>query len=647
MKQSRLRVISCCSIALVAFVFTRYAAEVGSTERFLSVAVLLAGITVLNSSFDRLVVSIMMSIGFGPLLGWAPGLSDFVDPVALILASVLGYSCYSWEKMRRRHAFEVAVVGLSGLLTLWFWQMYWRVSPGREPLSLLLNGWDHVAHFNFFSMSTVHDSFLSRVPRPEGVTEWFTEWYPSGVQTFWAQLARVPQSLSNDTNMLLIVYGRVNVVNAALILGLALIGMLRIVRVARISSLLAYSIAVGGFVLVGPLSISLTAGYPNFGITCGVLFVGMSVILRPMKSVWNNALILNGAVLVCAYNWFPAALPIAIPAVVVLISNFLSVSNGKKMILFLISAVGLVGSALPILQNLGLGTDHLEATGGIPLLSPIYPVAFGLLSILLSLQNITRIDVREVIRQLGLPVINALLVIGILVSTRMSSGGYPYYSQKFLYLGTAIAFFWTVLQIIEVLDRKHENNINLAGSRRQSVVYLMSGLAALQIWGYVGPDYPTFAGGSAATGLSNRAILASGRDYMNHSIAILHAVRDDEQLALGIERPVLIVDSVPSAAHPILLNYWPGVLNQRFSDAQFQAALKMGNVSMIPFFSFPEFVSTFSGQFVPYEVDIVTTQEFARELLIVNPEWSESIYLYESNDVSTTITKYVGTELIG
>ena len=238
-------------------------------------------------------------------------------------------------------------------------------------------------------------------------------------------------------------------------------------------------------------------------------------------------------------------------------------------------------------------------------------------------------------------------MIGILVSTRMNSGGYPYYSQKFLYLGTAIAFFWTVLQVIEVLDRKHENNINLAGSRRQSVVYLMSGLAALQIWGYVGPDYSVFAGGSSATGLSNRAILSSGRGFMDHSISILKAIHYDQQLALGIERPVLIVDSVPSAAHPILLNYWPGVLNQRFSDAQFQAALKMGNVSMVPYFSFPDFIATFNTQFVPYEVDIVTTQEFARELLIVNPEWSESIYLYEGDDLSKKITKYVGTELVG
>ena len=134
---------------------------------------------------------------------------------------------------------------------------------------------------------------------------------------------------------------------------------------------------------------------------------------------------------------------------------------------------------------------------------------------------------------------------------------------------------------------------------------------------------------------------------MDHSISILKAIHDDQQLALGIERPVLIVDSVPSVAHPILLNYWPGVLNQRFSDAQFQAALKMGNVSMVPYFSFPDFIATFNTQFVPYEVDIVTTQEFARELLIVNPEWSESIYLYEGDDLSKKITKYVGTELVG
>ena len=307
----------------------------------------------------------------------------------------------------------------------------------------------------------------------------------------------------------------------------------------------------------------------------------------------------------------------------------------------------LIGSAIPVLQNLSVGTSHLEENGGIPILNPLYPVLFALLSVSLSLHNSIGCRFIRLIRNLCVPLVNILLVLGIVISNRMSTGGYPYYSQKFLYLGTAVAFFWTILQVVEFINHKHENGLSVVSRKRQAVIYLLAGLASLQIWGYVGPDYPTFAGGSAATGLSNRAILASGRVYMNHSIAILHAVRDDEQLALGIERPVLIVDSVPSVAHPILLNYWPGVLNQRFSDAQFQVALKMGNVSMVPYFSFPDFIATFNTQFVPYEVDIVTTQEFVRELLIVNPEWSESIYLYEGNDVSTTITKYVGTELIG
>jgi hypothetical protein len=525
--------------------------------------------------------------------------------------------------------------------------MYWRVSPGCEPLSLLLNGWDHVSHFNFFSMSTVHDSFLSRIPHPEGVTEWFTEKYPAGIQMFWSQMARVPESLSGDTGQLLIVYGRINVINMALILCLGLIGLFRVVRVAKVSLLTAFSLALGAFVLVGPLSISLTSGYPNFGITCGVLFIGLSVIVRPMKSVWHNAVILNSVVLVCAYNWFPVALPIAIPVVALLFSDFFSVTNSKKVLLLLISVVGLLGSALPILQNIGLGTSHLEATGGIPLLSPIYPTAFALLSVLFSLQNYTSKNARELIRHFGVPIFNILVVLYVLVSNRMNSGNYPYYSQKFLYLGTAIAFFWTILQIIELIDRKHENGFNVVGRRRQAAIYLLSGLAALQIWGYVGPDYLTLAGGSSATGLSNRAILASGRAYVNHSIAVLESVRDDEQFALGVERPVLIVDSVPTLVNPILLNYWPGVLNQSFADPQFQAALKMGNVNMVPYFSFPEFVATFNAQFVPFEVDIVTTPEFARELLNVNPEWLESIYFYEGDDVSATITRYSGAELVG
>ena len=643
----RLKTISCGAVAVAAYGLTRIAAEIGSTERLLAIGSLFIGITVLNRSFDRLLVAILLNIGFGPLLGWAPGLSDFVDPVALIVAAMLGLSCYSWERVSRRHACEVAVVGSSGLLTLWFWQMYWRVSPGREPLSLLLNGWDHVAHFNFFSMSTVHDSFLSRVPRPEGVTEWFTERYPAGIQMFWSQLARVPESLAGDTDHLLIVYNRINVFNLGLILVLALVSVFRIMQTKNFALPIAFSFVVGGLILFGPLSISLTTGFPNFGITCGALFVGASVIIRPMGSPWQNSVVLNGVILVCAYNWFPAALPILIPAGILLVTDFLKAPSRRRFLLVSISVIGFIGSAIPVLQNLSVGTSHLEENGGIPILNPLYPVLFALLSVSLSLHNSIGCRFVRLIRNLGVPLVNILLVLGIVISNRMSTGGYPYYSQKFLYLGTAVAFFWTILQVVEFINHKHENGLSFVGRKRQAVIYLLAGLASLQIWGYVGPDYPTFAGGSAATGLSNRAILASGRDYMNHSIAILHAVRDDEQLALGIERPVLIVDSVPSAAHPILLNYWPGVLNQRFSDAQFQAALKMGNVSMVPYFSFPDFIATFNTQFVPYEVDIVTTQEFARELLIVNPEWSESIYLYEGDDLSKKITKYVGTELVG
>jgi len=643
----RLKTISCVVISVAAYGLTRYAAEMGSTERFLAVTILLTGIAVLSRSFDRLLVAILLSIGFGPILGWFSGLSDAVDPVALILATMLGFSCYAWEKIDRRHAVEVAVIGGSSVLTLWFWQMYWRLSPGREPLSLLLNGWDHVSHFNFFSMATLHDSFLSRIPHPEGVNEWFTERYPAGIQMFWSQLARVPESLVGDTDHLLIVYNRINVANLALIFVLALVSVFRIMQTKSFALLIACSLAVGGFILFGPLSISLTTGFPNFGITCGALFVGASVIIRPMESPWHNSVILNGVILVCAYNWFPAALPILIPTGILLVNDFSKAPTRRRFLLVSTSTIGFIGSAIPVLQNLGVGTSHLEENGGIPILNPLYPVVFALLSILLSLHNSIGCRFGRLIRNICVPLVNILLVLGIVISNRMSTGGYPYYSQKFLYLGTAIAFFWTILQTIELIDRNYENGFNLVGRRRQAAIYLLSGLAALQIWGYVGPDYSVLAGGSSATGLSNRAILASGRGYMNHSIAILEAVHRDQQLALGIERPVLIVDSVPSVAHPILLNYWPGVLNQRFDDAQFQAALKMGNVSMVPFFSFPEFVATFNAQFVPFEVDIVTTPEFARELLKVNPEWLESIYFYEGDDVSATIVKYSGAELVG
>ena len=92
MIQSRWKTTASAAVAVSAYGLTRYSAEIGSTERFVAVAVVCAGIAVLNRSFDRLLVAILLCIGFGPMLGWIPGLSDIVDPVALIVTTILGLS---------------------------------------------------------------------------------------------------------------------------------------------------------------------------------------------------------------------------------------------------------------------------------------------------------------------------------------------------------------------------------------------------------------------------------------------------------------------------------------------------------------------------------------------------------------------------
>ena len=634
-------------VGLVAYIVARYAAEIGSTERLLAVGLVFVCIALLENSFERLLVTVFLMIGFGPLFGWFPGMSDLLDPIALIVAFMLGFGLWKHERVSKPHVWSLSILSAIGLIGLWFWQIYWRVSPGREPLSLLINGWDHVAHFNFYSMSTVHDSFLSRVPRPEGVSEWFTERYPAGIQMFWAQLSRVSSELRNDTDTLLIVYGRINVINMIMILVLGVLAVIHVMQTKKASLQIAVSLAVVGFVLVGPLSISLTAGYPNFGITCAALFAAMAIIVRPLTSVYSNAVVVNGVILVCAYNWFPSALIVLIPSAAILIRQLVSSEAKQRVPLVLISVVGSIGSVIPILQNLRLGTSHLSETGGIPLLSPMYPVLFILLSVVLSLANLGQARWLEVVRYLGVPIGNFMVVLAIVVMNRIDSGGYPYYSQKILYLGTAVSFMWSLLQLVALIERKSRESPVVNGHKRQTVIYLLAGFSALQIWGYVGPDYSVLAASNMAPGLDTRGTLDSGRLYTFHSLAILRAVRDDQQLSLGNERPVLIVDSEPSVVHPILLNYWPGVLLQRFSSIQFDAALKMGNVAMVPYFRFDQFVDTFSSQFVPYEVDIVTTKIFADALVELDSNWSDCIFIYSGDDSSATIARYSDQQLVG
>lgn len=285
------------------------------TSREASRRVLLAGCTVL---------------GWLPLTWWFAWPGDLGRSGVLLAALVGGLAGWvaAGPGRRRRAALLVprvrvvdalpVLAALAAVVVVWPWL---AVSTGGHALSLLLQGWDHSAHYDIVAMMRQHGVVVSAAgPAPLGDT-WSYGAYPQGFHATAASLMELlggpaPGSAAAEVLLYARTLGLMAVTGTALLA--AGIAALPFVRRRPFAAAPAVALVVGGF-LLGPTGWVLHDGFPNFALAA-VLLACIPLIVLSLAQ-WpptTHLVALGGALLGVAHGWVPL-LVMGLPAAAVLL----------------------------------------------------------------------------------------------------------------------------------------------------------------------------------------------------------------------------------------------------------------------------------------------------------------------------------------
>ncbi len=134
-------------------------------SRRLTLAVALLAVLAVPTSRQlsrRILLSVCLAFGWITLLWWAPLPVGEIGRAILLLAALVGalgggwVAGGPWRSRLRRLVPRCAVVDayppVLVLCTGWVLYPWLKPKPGAESLSLLMDGWDHSAHFSMFHM---------------------------------------------------------------------------------------------------------------------------------------------------------------------------------------------------------------------------------------------------------------------------------------------------------------------------------------------------------------------------------------------------------------------------------------------------------------------------------------------------------------
>lgn len=350
-------------------------------------AVVFAGVVALAVPVSRqlsrrILVVGLLAFGWVPVLWWVPVPTAGLGRVSVLLAASAG-AVAAWitladhpaERLRRLVPHVAAVDALPALASAaaavvlrgWF-----SFRSADVALAYLARGWDNSAHFDMVEMIRTHGTTIDTLAAPAGTTWKFAD-YPQSFHVAVAALMELTgKAVPADIGTELVAYthavGLVAVIGVAVVVaGLCALPSLR----AR--PLLAAPLAVvitTGYVL-GPGSIALHYGFPNFFLACVLVGAGflLAVPLRTRVPTTHLAA-LGGAVVAAAHSWILLATLVAPVAVMALAIVWRGRRRRTRRALLLDAGIVLATLAATartwaILAGLR-ATDVLTTQGGIP-----------------------------------------------------------------------------------------------------------------------------------------------------------------------------------------------------------------------------------------------------------------------------------------
>ena len=353
----------------------------GATALVVAAVVVLAVPTSRHLS-RRILLAGSLTLGWVPVLWWAPVPTAGLGRVTFLLAGGAG-AVAAWvarandpgARARRLVPSVTAVDALPALAAgaaAVLLRGWWSFRSADVALAYLARGWDNSAHFDMVEMIRQHGTTIDTLASPVGTTWKFAD-YPQAFHVAVAALMELMgRAAPGDVATELVSYtravGLLAVVGVAVVVaGLCALPTLR--RRPVLAAPLAVLVATG--YVLGPGSIALHDGFPNFFFAC--VLVGAGVLLAaPMRTHVSTVHLaaLGGTLVAVAHSWVllgTLLAPVAVMAVLVVWRQRRRLSRRTWILDLVVVALTVVATARAAAILVGLhATDVLTTQGGIP-----------------------------------------------------------------------------------------------------------------------------------------------------------------------------------------------------------------------------------------------------------------------------------------
>ncbi len=604
----------------------------GAIHPFAVLVVIAAFDLVMNGrrGVDRILLASVAVLGVLPAFGWVR-LPGFLEPLSIVTGIWLVRSFFGVRNEWRRAPVDAlaAVPPVVGAIVTYQWWCGISKGSPTDVLERLLPIWDHSAHFNFFLMNLTKGTYIPRANGGEGPLAWYGSEYPTGIHYVWSHFVAPSRDvILQHTDRAIPVYA--NSVVVTMSITVLLVG-LTIARLATTAHRRFSFAAIGtglaiGLVTLGPMSQTIYAGFANMPVVLVGVAVIVSFAIRPWPNDVLQTLTLGAATLVLLYNWYPTTL-LVVPVLV--LHSVRMIKEGKPRPLLWVGIPCAVAGLLPVLQTLSLGVSHLNTQGGVQALPPGVLVAVAMLSLSLSAYVLTEED-GLVAFWLSIP--TPCLLLALALQLRMSTDGYPYYFHKASIFAVSIG----LIVIVGVIAARVEKRATSRNHRINQKVALMTasviaGLGISQVFGYWGPDYPTFSGGNTAIGvLSRNDITLGGNQFLPTSQIIIREaavvrelpIKTRSCLTMVIPARVGILSGIPDNPwKDTLSNVWFHALTDSYTiEAQIQAYMTANVAPALG--DEADLVDAISKTFDPSSVCIFSTRYVTNELRERRDDWT-------------------------
>jgi hypothetical protein len=604
---------------------------------------------------DKALTLVLCVVGLAPVLGWVPGLSHLVDPLACCAVISILLSARDIANDQVRLHWEAIPAAASASIGLAWWWPVSRVGSASAVLPRLLAGWDHVGHFAMMMIGARYDALSAVAPATASGPASYYANYPSGIQLAWAQWWRLPRgAVTAHPLQFLEPYLHSVIVTLALTVGIIVLCVTRLAerRFQRLVAGTAVAGLVAALFITGPLSITVWFGFPNFGIALAGCCAAISLALRPVGTPWIDWVALTGALALAAYNWYPAVLPAAVLCCHVLWSHLRSATRRRRIRLSAAAALTTTIVAAAMLSTLSLGLHQLSIGGAIPPLSgAVFDVCLvGGLAV--AGWILRRGATLGRLASVSPVVIGPALIVVVAHRVQLANGTYPYYAQKIGYLAATISLLSAAMLVVHELGAHPPVRPQLVASVRrarafQLVTALLVALTATQAFGYAGPNPLRLDPNGASTGSVHRAMLVNtGQSVSADLWRVIDSVATQAAHRPRVERACLLLfDPSLDGMDQMLASLWmsnalwgfTNELTRRLSPVELtQARLVSFRNRYAPQLGLDAYTAEFLDRHLdPATACPVVSPTVAAALVRLDPTWVGRLWVVNPDDSVT------------